>query len=83
MRIEKRYIDSFKPSKPNPPADQTFRSFDDIRNEYINRGERKEWIDAFISTLKQQGKATDRFAEYRIIHEVGDTVTVLPDIFTV
>lgn len=86
MRIEKRYIDSFKPGQPNPPVDDVFRSLDDLRNYYLQRGEDEAWVDFFINQLKKQGKATDRFAEYRYLPDEpavkeGDTVEILPHIF--
>lgn len=66
MRIEKRYIDSFT-GQPDPPVDDVFRSLDDLRDYYLKRGEQEAWVDFFINQLKENGKATDRFAEYRYL----------------
>lgn len=83
MKIEKRYIDSFKPGVKNPPPDKTYNSLKELKEEYIERGENEDWVDSFISILENKGTATDRFAQYKIVYENGDTVTILPEIFNI
>lgn len=44
-----------------------FTNTDELREKFLNRGEKVKWVDGFIDQLERTGVAQTRFSIYKTI----------------